>query len=315
MSSSSFTQKQIEVDFDLISTGQTLTVAAGHRISCEVALSGYVTGSMCHLRIEGMKLSDMNTLSMVNIGTIAQGLNTVTVKAGDAGARLTTIFQGTVIEGFVDYSNSPNIAFDATAMSMVIPNLQPIAPTSYPNGANVADIMQAIAIKGGLNFQNNGVKQSLGGTLYFCGTVADQIDKVVEASRITQDISLNTLRIWPPGIPQSDATPIEISSETGMLGYPAYSQSGVDVTTLFNPAVVFHSNIKLSSKYAPAAWVNSQGQLNQLAGGQNIYPASNGIWVAVNVKHDLQSETPNGKWETAITAARPEFAGQIAFPR
>lgn len=109
--SGSFTQKQITVIFNIIATGKTLTIS-GHRVGCQIASAGLETGVMCSLRIEGMRLQDMNNLSTVQIGIIAQGLNTVTVQAGDATNGLKTIFQGAIIEGFVDYDGAPNVACD-----------------------------------------------------------------------------------------------------------------------------------------------------------------------------------------------------------
>lgn len=313
MSGSSFTQKKIDVVFTIVngSTSSDLTIT-GHRVACQIVNSGLDTGVMCSLRIEGMQLSDMNRLSIIQAGIVAQSLNTVTVKAGDSSAPLATVFQGGVIEGFVDYGNAPNVAFVVTALSMSIPGAQPITPTSYPSGAAVADIVQAIATKAGLNFQNNGVIQYLSGSLYFWGTAADQLAAVAAASRISYCIASSVLSIWPPGTLQSGSSAIDVSATSGLLGYPAYSQYGVALRLLFNPNIGFRSTINLKSNYSPAAWVNGQGQLNKL-GGQNVYPASDGTWVVVNVQHDIQSETPSGTWETNLVAARPDFAGSIAF--
>jgi hypothetical protein len=99
-----------------------------------------------------------------------------------------------------------------------------------------------------------------------------------------------------------------------MIGYPAYSQYSVVVTTLLNPNIGFNTPFNLISKYLPNAWINGQGQVNQSTGPQYIAPASNGIWIAQKIEHDFQSETPGGAWETIITAARPQFAGQVAYP-
>lgn len=311
MQGSSFTAKRIEVDFNFVETGKTLTIS-GHRVSCQIVQGGLETGVMCSLRIDGMQLSDMNHLSTMTVGPISQTVNTIVVKAGSAGEKLATIFQGGVIEAFADFAGSPETAFVVTALTMAVPGAQPITPTSYPSGATIAHIVQAIASKGSLNFQNNGVTQQLSGSLYFWGTVADQLAAVASASRISYAIANDVVTIWPPGTLPSDESAIEVSSTTGMIGYPAFSQHGVVLKTIFNPNVAFRSTIHLKSEYAPAVWVNGSGQLNRL-GGKNVYPPSSGKWVVINVQHDIQAETPGGVWETKIVATRPDFAGSVTF--
>lgn len=309
MSGTSFTKKRIDVEFTMPS-GKTLSVQ-NHRVSCQVSNAGLDTGSICNLRIEGMLISDMNLLSQIQPTIVQQNLNSVVVKAGNENDTLNTIFQGPVVDAFVDFSGAPNVAFQVMASSMAETAANNITPTSYPNGTSVSSIMRAISQKCGINFINNGVKATTSGAVYLSGSGAQQIAVLSSATNIPYILALNTLMIWPTDLGKITKADNYISAQTGMIGYPEYSQYGVTITTLFNHSIGFYSSIKLDSQYAPAAWTNFNGQIQRLS-PQAVMPPYNGIWIVTNVYHDIASQTPNANWQTVITAARPQFAGDVA---
>ncbi|MBO1325338.1 hypothetical protein K2X14_11635 [Acetobacter sp. TBRC 12305] len=313
--SSSFTKKRIDVVFGIAQDGfggATQETLRGHRVSCQILSAGQESGIMCNLRIEGMGLDLMNRLSTVQAGVIMQSMNTVSVYAGAAQTERPVVFSGGIIEGFVDYSGAPDVAFEVRALSTSIPAAVPIAPTSFKGAVTVATVMETIAKKAGLAFNNNGVTAILAGGVTYNGTATEQIGLCAAATRTVYMIGMNTLFIWPSDFTADASGAIDVSAATGMIGYPAYSQYGVDVQTLFNPAIGFRSTLKLNSAYSPAAWVNKYGQLRSATGG-TIYPPSNGLWVVQRLQHDLQSEVPDGPWVTTLTAARPEFAGMVTY--
>ncbi|MFT8814366.1 baseplate hub protein [Acetobacter fabarum] len=319
MSDSSFVKRKIDVVFNIVQGGfdgsnnEQITLT-GHRVSCQILSAGMETGVMCALRIEGMQLSQMNQLSVVQSSVVSQSQNTVTVLAGNEGDALSAVFSGGIIEGFVDYSGAPNVAFEVRALSTAIPDTMPITTTSFNAGASVATIMESIAGKIGLKFQNHGVDSVLAGPVYYCHSALEQMNACAQAAGIYYIISMNVLHIWPKAFVVDTGGAIEVSSDNGLIGYPNYSQGGVGLQCLFNPSIGFRSTIKLKSQYSPAAWVNDSGQLNSLAGG-SIYPPSNGLWIVQRMQHDLQSEEPNGVWLTTIEAARPEMYGSVYFGR
>lgn len=311
MTDSSFLKRELRVTFGMPATSSSISLT-GHRVSCQIVAAGLETGVMCALRIEGMKLSDMNALSTLQATIIAQSMNSVLVESRSGGAGAWQgVFSGAVVEAFTDYNGAPNIAFQVAAQSMAIPNAMPISPTAFKDAVSVGTIMEAIAKKMGLSFRNNGVVGTLSGGVYYEGPGAQQIQAVANATRSEYCIAMDTLTIWPETIGPDGSGAVEVSADTGMMGYPAYSQYGVQIRTLFTSAIGFRTTIQLDSEYSPASWVNAYGQMNRLS-GQNIYMPSNGQWIVQRVQHDLQSETPGGQWTTYFEAARPENAGKIA---
>ena len=317
MSDAQFKKKRIDVVFNIVQGGfdgsnnETITLT-GHRVGCQIQNAGMETGVMCALRIEGMKLDQMNRLSVVQSSVVSQSMNTVTVMAGNDGDVLPVVFSGGIIEGFADFSGSPDIAFVVTAMSTARASAEPITSTSFNGPVSVATVMEAIAAKIGLGFVNNGVNVTLVGNVYYCGSAREQMQKCAEATRINYNIAMNRLVIWPKAITANTGEVADISSETGLLGYPSYSQGGVTLQCLFNPNIGLFSTIRLTSQYSPAAWVNNEGQLRSQSGAGAVYPPSNGLWVTQRVQHDIQTEAPGAPWLTTIEAARPEIAGQVA---
>lgn len=69
-----------------------------------------------------------------------------------------------------------------------------------------------------------------------------------------------------------------ISAQTGMVGYPTFDSSRINVITLFRPDVLPGIPIQVISDIPRAA----------------------GKWTANILTHDLSSEMPGGKWYTRI---------------
>ena len=74
----------------------------------------------------------------------------------------------------------------------------------------------------------------------------------------------------------------KVSPSTGMRGYPAFTSSGIEVTTLFNPTLQYGGNIQVESQLTPAC----------------------GTWNIYNLAHELESEIPSGKWFTTLSASK-----------
>ncbi|MBF0885549.1 hypothetical protein HKD30_07055 [Gluconobacter sphaericus] len=286
----------------------------GQRIACQIVGAGLIAGVMCSLRIEGMTQAQMNALSKLQASIIMQSNSSVTVMArsGGTSAAWQTVFVGGITEAFADFSGSPSVAFMVTAMSMATINTAPVKAISFSGDVAVADVMKAIATQAGLGFQNNGVTDVLKGGVTYNGTAGEQLEVAASATKTSYIISNNILTIWPRNLSAKGTPAAEISASTGMIGYPAYSQGGMTLATLFNGLIGFQSLIKLTSDYAPAAWTQSASRNGEQTTGI-VLPPYNGLWRVVRVQHDLQSETPGGQWTTYIEAGRPEIVQETIY--
>lgn len=282
------THKQISITFDLGtgSFGESGTnrvkLSGPLRASVEIAETGGPAFSTCHLSIYGMTLSNMNKLSTLGQSITLVRKNVVTVEVGDTTNGLGVAYQGQIIEAWADFGGMPEVAFHISAGMGYLQAIKPIPPTSYNGVADVATIIKGLATQAGLIFTNDGVTAKLSNP-YFPGTLRDQIRRCAEAADINWIQSPeNTIAIWPKGGARGGSIPV-VSPETGMIGYPAFSPSGIQATLVYTPDINYGQKIQVKSSLTPA----------------------NGTWQVQTIAHSLQSETPNGQWHTRITAVPP----------
>ena len=256
----------------------------GHRVSVSIDVSGGIGMGMAQIRVWGMSLSLMNELSTLGQTVTLIRKNFVTVLAGDEGAALSQVFQGTILAAWADMSAAPEVCFNITAGAGAFEAVQPFRPLSYTDSAKAEDVLSDLAGRAGLAFENNGATAVLGGGPYFTGSARDQIMRVLDHARseIIGVIDNGTLSIWPIGGYRAGAVPL-LSPDTGMVGYPSYTATGLGVTSLFAPAVRFGALIEVQSSLTPAC----------------------GQWQVYKVIHDLEAELPNGRWFTQMQASKP----------
>jgi len=318
---SSFTKKKIDVTFTVATGGlgpggasDTVTLS-GHRCTVDVVNAGLRQGAQATLRIQGMTLAMMNRLSVacpqvapLSLNVIQGAGSTMTISAGDDERGMSVIFSGQIFSAFIDFSQSPEVAFEATAMSSLQTNIQSVVATSYKGPIKVQSVLSDIAQRAGLNFVNRGVNLSYPGTWVCNGTAGDQIERICDAFNVLYLIAGNsatsapTLTIWPASASTIDTQNVpRVTKNSGLIGYPAYSQAGVQFASLFNPNILWNEPVYLDSSYLPEGWVSAaQATAPQLA--------ATGYWVPMMVTHALESEMPNGRWFTYVEAANAAFS-------
>ena len=280
-----FTRKVIEVDFSLaqgvFAGGGNTHNVSGMRVSANIVKAGGASFGDALLAIYGLPLSTMNALSTFGNAIILTGRNRITVKAGEEGGVLTTVFEGTIKTAYMDGQAQPNVPFRVEANVVAFEIVQPIPPTSMPGTQKIADLMESVAKTMGLGFENNGVMASITNP-YFANTGPSQILQMAEAAGIEHIIDNGTLAIWPArGQRQGDGA--TISPTTGLVGYPRFNSMGIELVTLWQPSLEYGKTINVESSITPAC----------------------GKWVIYRLEYDLESETPNGKWFCTLMASKP----------
>jgi hypothetical protein len=136
--------------------------------------------------------------------------------------------------------------------------------------------MERIAKQAGLQFENNGVDTKVTNP-YLPGNPRSQMKMLAQMAGIGWVIDNGTLAIWPAGKSRNGEAPVIQPPE--MVGYPAFTQSGVEVTTLFNPQVKYAGQIEVKSAITPAC----------------------GKWNVISLAYALDAEIPNGRWFCVIS--------------
>ncbi len=277
----SFTQKIIGLTFILGEgsfgeTGSDTLTISGLQTSVSITKTGGPFPSTLQLDVWGLTLAQMNQLTALNRAIMYQRNNRVQVQAGDATTGLATAYQGTINEGWADFSDPPNVKLHIGAINPGLAMVKPSSAKSFPGQIDVATVMAGLANEMGKGFENNAVQVSLTNQ-YLYGDAWQQAKRLAEAADIGIVLDDFVLAIFPKGTSRPTVgEPPLISPTTGMVGYPAYNGTGITVRMLFNPSVQPGKLIRVQSSLSPAC----------------------GSWFVQSLEHLLQANMPGGVWYT-----------------
>jgi hypothetical protein len=301
---SSYTVKNLRVTFTLTNsnavfpgTNANQLQVSGLRISVTVKGAGLPAFPEASIRIYGMAQQDMNALAIVPVqgGKPEYTFNTVQIEA-DSGNGYSFIFSGQIYQAGPDYSGAPDVCLFVHAQSAGFDQLTPANPTSYPGTANVADIVNNIASKMSMAFENDGVTGTLTNA-YYSGTLTNQLRKVCKDAGIYASIeNQNLLVISPAGVARTNVPSWVLSPTSGLVGYPEVLGNGyLNARSIFNPA--FRQNGPITIQGSDVVIDPSLPKtLNTLADGN---------WIIGPLTHILESNKPQGQWFTDMKLYPP----------
>lgn len=265
-------------------SGTDTVTLTGYRAQATIVKAGGASMGSLQLRLFGLSLSLMNQLSTLGKIPLATRNNSVTVSAGDDQNGMGVVYVGTITSAWADMQGAPEVVFVVNAHAGLYEAIAPAKPSSYQGSASVEVIMSSLATQMGLTFENNGVDVKLSNP-YFPGTARAQAESCARAANINWIIDNGILAIWPKSGQRGGVVPL-ISPETGMVGYPGYTDTGITVRTRYTPSVNYGALIEVKSSLTPAC----------------------GKWRVYSLAYELESETNGGVWFTNISAADPAYA-------
>lgn len=282
-------------------SGSDTVKLEGHRTTVRVHNSGAPVDCHADVKVYGMTPSLMNQLSTLGLVFNIVPRNVLTIAAGDDESGMSNVFTGTIFSAYGDYSAQPNVPFHFSCLQSGADAVIAAPATSFNGSAGVADIMAGFARQMNLSFENNGVATKLSNP-YFSGAVKGQAEACAQAAGISWGIVGNVLAIWPKGGNRNAPNVPTISPLTGMAYYPAFTQQGIIVKTVFNPQITFGGLVKIESSL-----------LSGIAGAQPTtnFPTQ---WAVNKLDLSLDSLVPKGDWLSTIYAYNPQFAKAIIPP-
>jgi hypothetical protein len=233
------------------------------------------------VRVYGLTLDQINQLARAGLNWEG-ALNTLLIEAGDEGAQLKKIFEGEIFIAAPDFNSMPDTSLVLTASGGRLARMKPVKPNSFKGSVSAEDAMSKIVQPAGWTLENKGVNAQLDNP-YFPGTTWDQLDRAAQAANcfFSLDTLTKKVTIWPKD-KDIDTDMITVSPENGMIGYPEFSRNLIKVRTLFNPELKLPGKVEVKSQLKSAS----------------------GTWSIVMAGHTLESQAPNGPWETHFTAVR-----------
>lgn len=268
----------------------TLTVggagSSAIRMLAEIHNAGGIDNKL-DLTIWGLPLSVINQLSTFGTQINYLPKNAISLSAGDDSG-LSSIYQGSIISCLVD-PRQPEMAMKITANSAAAFAAAKAPPASFNGGTNVATVMQSLASQMGLSFENNGVTSQLSNT-YLYGSPRDQYNTVRLHADISATIENGILAIWPKNGNRNGGA-ITISPQDGtLIDFPSYTARGVMLRALFNPSFAIGKQVTVKG---------------------SMLTNANSTWNIYSLNNILESQMPNGKWESALFASSPKFPTPI----
>jgi hypothetical protein len=264
------------------SGGADTVTLEGYRMSAEILHAGGPSDGTLDLVIYGASRSTMNRLATLGVKFNTVPSNLIVLEAGDDKSGMSTVFTGYILSATADFNASPDVGFFMSAHTLAPQAVDPAEASSFRGSADVATMMAGFARLMGLKFENNGITTKLSNA-YFSGSVKTQAQECAEAAGIFWNHGEGgTLAIWPKGGARGGAIPL-ISPQTGMIGYPTYSNMGVDVRTLYNPSIGFGGKVQVQSSLGPAC----------------------GIFPVYGLQHRLACEMPDGPWFSTVNCYNP----------
>ncbi len=254
-------------------------------------------GGSALLQLWGMKPSDMAQLSTLGFNQGRYNKNKITVYAYDIGAENSQVevFSGGLFAVRINYNAMPDVSMEMECSATIGAQMQAIPPTSVAGSGDVATMLQGIcaACDPPLSLVSNDVSAKLSNPAY-AGSAYDQISGICCHAGIPYKLVGDTLSIWPKDT-NPDGVTITTGPDNGMVGYPEYTQMGLDVTMEFNPEVQPSRQLKIL----------------QASGGKPLpVPGVPGtFWINV-VAHELSSEMPGGPWFTHASVSQTQIIGR-----
>ena len=256
------------------SGGGNTKIIEGLATTVQVTKAGLPEKNSAEVRIQGLKLSDMEQLTFLSFLPGEYRKNHILIEAGNKGEELSVVFKGDITAASADFSTAPDVTMIFNALTAGWSVLIADSPTSVQGEATAESLISQFAQQAGFNFINNGVTESVKNATFNGSPVqkAQQVADEVGCELLMDD---ETWTIQPWDKPRGDA--VLLKAESGMIGYPSFTQDGITCECFYNPRLQLGGQIKIES----------------------IVPRASGYWKITKLSHDLAAYT-NGRWTSRI---------------
>jgi hypothetical protein len=243
--------------------------------------------TQCDLRIYGMLPADMNALTVAwaNPPVVLDHVVILEAKDNDdpdPERGWSQVFKGTIIEAQPEYRAAPDVYFHLLAVVGYFKKIEAAAPTTYPGSVDADVAINDIVTRMGFAAEIAGNVSAVLTNPYFSGTLFDQLAQVCQAAGADFYFQGDTVLVTASGQPRQTQPAVVLNPTSGLVGYPVYERSGLNVIALYNKAFACGMPIQLES----------------------AIPSATGRWYPYAMTHDLESEMPEGAWFTQLKCLR-----------
>ena len=276
----SYTQKTIRITAYLregeFGEGNNTVVYEGLPTEVSISKSGGKDGCKATITLYGMKLDTARKMTMLSFRKLQTYNNIVKIEAGTKDQKLDTIFQGEIVTA-VPSIDQENLVFTMECRCGYYPNLLPTPPVSVQGETTVDKLMQQFAKEAGYDYENRGITDSVKNSVFY-GSPVQKAQQL--ATQMGFDLLIIDRKfIIQPYETQPKGTIPLVSKESGLIGYPSFTNDGVECDALFNPDFELGSYFELKT----------------------ILPHASGIWKISKLETRLSAYMPSGtEWQTSL---------------
>lgn len=229
--------------------------------------------------IDNMLLDTMQQLTVLAFRKLQTYNNVIKIEAGTKGQELNTAFEGEVSSAVPSLNNDGVAQFKIEAKTGYYPGQLPSPPVSVQGETTIEYLMSQFAKEAGYAFENRGIT----GGVKNCVFVGSPILKARTLARQTGiDLLLDDRRlIIQPYEAQDKGNAVLLSAATGLLGYPSFTNDGIECRALYNPEFAIGGFFKL----------------------ETMLPNASGVWKITKLEHSLEANKTGGKWESKLSGA------------
>jgi hypothetical protein len=255
--------------------GGNTKVIEGLATTVEVDKNGLPEKNTARVTIYNLKMSDMEKMTFLAFRPLQKRKNKILIEAGIKGKELGVVFKGDITSAFPDFNSAPDVPFQIEAMTAGWSYQIAESPTSIQGEEDVAKLMEQFAKQAGFGFVNNSISATVKNTTFTGSPVskAQQLANEVNIELLIDDENF-TIQSWDN--PRGDA--VLLGANSGLIGYPTFSQDGVQGRSFYNPKLRLGGQIKL----------------------QSIVPKANGYWKLTKLSHSLSAYTTSTQWESSF---------------
>jgi hypothetical protein len=248
------------------------------RASAKLMASGNISGFTAEIALYGLSAELLSMLSTKGtIGAMEEDPGAVEMEIYSGKTQL---FRGGVYAAYANMNAMPESAMILNAVAGLPLRINVTLPFSAPGSTKLSDMLTAIARGSNLGARIVGVTGTVDNP-HCTGSAMQQIIDICSDHLLAYQIVDNVLIVWPQNGTMDDVVPY-VSPETGLVGYPVFSQGGIMFQTTFSPLL-------------------SAGRAVEL---KTSLPNASGRYILTTVEHMLTTWTEGGSWHSICQAFR-----------
>lgn len=252
-----------------------------HRMTIKVSQGGGQFGA-AKVRIFGVNLDSMNNIARLWLEVLSpSNTDTLTIEVWD-GSNFVPFFEGVITWSAINASGAPAVALEIEANAAMIAQNTVAPPYSESTPVFLRDALSEILSPAGLEVEfADSVPEYQVQRVHVSGTPMEQAQTLLGYfPELAWYVNLQRLYVRNVNGPLG-GDPVLLSKDTGLIGYPTYSTSGISVVALFD------------ARLRPGLALDIQTRFDFVTRTK---------WVASVLEHSLQPNTPGGQWVSNVAA-------------